>query len=100
MTCNIFMLFQSSQTTSVSSSLSCCHGLTSSVLAVADQLSFSGHLVLQMNSSRSNEPLQGPSCYLSFTAPLQSVNIHLDGHIIIGTLMFVLLPRGGVGGIY
>lgn len=41
----------------------------------------------------------GPSCYLSFTDSLLSVNIHLAGHKIIGSPVFVLLPRGFIWGL-
>lgn len=81
------------------SSPSLWHGLPSPVLAAVGQLGWRSRPSIQMNGSGSKEPFQGswapgPSCYLSFTVILLSVNIHSVGHKIIGSLMFVLLPQG------
>lgn len=98
------MVIQNVQPITAWSCPSFWHGLPSPVLAAVGQLGWRSRLCIQMNSGASKEPFQGswapgPSCYLSFTVILLSVNIHSAGHIIIGSLMFVLLPQGFILGL-
>lgn len=87
-------------------SLPGCFGVACSVLfwqqleslAVASIYSSRWIVAVPTSSCRvSGAQAPGPSCYLSFTVSLLSVNIHLAGQIIIGSPMFVLLPQGFMG---
>lgn len=83
------------------SSPSLWRGLSSPVLAAVVLLGCSGRHLIQIivaiprsRCGASGPQAPGPSCYLGLTVTLLSVNIHYLAHIITGSVMFVLLPKG------